>query len=84
MKKRGRLTALNLFTENDLFAVREALQARREVTLVRNLGPVTQRLTTASVVKPWDCDMVVRFETDNGRVYETQYFESVEEMRRFL
>lgn len=60
------------------------MKARREVTLVRTLGPVTQRLTTAPAGRPWEVDMLVRFETDNGRVYTTQYFESVEEMRRFL
>ena len=52
--------------------------------MVRTLGLVTQRLTTAPAARPWDVDMLVRFETDNGRVYTTQYFESVEEMRRFL
>lgn len=52
--------------------------------MVRTLGPVTQRLTTAQAGRPWDVDMVVRLEIDNGRVYSTQYFESIEEMRRYI
>lgn len=80
-RKRGRLTALNLFSNNDLSAVHMALQERREITLVRTLGPVTQRLTTAPAGRPWDVDMVMRFETDDGRVYTSQYFESVAEWK---
>lgn len=57
------------------------MKAHREITLSRTLGPVTQRLTTAPAGRPWDVDMLVRFETDNGRVYTSQYFESVAEWK---
>lgn len=74
----------NLFTENDLDQLRQALAAGREIFLARSLRGLTVTASTCKGSPAWGCDMLIRLEQSRGPVYSTQYFRSVEEMMRYI
>ena len=74
----------NLFTEHDLDQLRQALAAGREISLTRSLGELTMRVSTCRGSPVWGCDMLIRLEQTRGPVFSTQYFQSVEEMIRYI
>lgn len=74
----------NLFTENDLDQLRQALAAGREISLARSLRGLTVTASTCRGAPAWGCDMLIRLERSRGPVYSTQYFRSVEEMMRYI
>lgn len=77
------MTAI-LFTEHDLDQLRQALAAGREISLTRSLGELTMRVSTSRGTPAWGCDMLIRLEQSRGHVYSTQYFQSAEEMIRYI
>lgn len=74
----------NLFTEHDLDQLRQALAAGREISVTRSLGELTMAASTCRGSPVWECDMLIRLEQTRGHVYSTQYFQSVEEMMRYI
>ena len=74
----------NLFTENDLDQLRQALAAGREISVARSLGELTMTASTCRGSPAWGCDMLIRLEQSDGRIYSTQYFASIEEMMRYI
>lgn len=56
----------------------------QEISLTRTLGNLTITARTARAAPVWDVPMLIRLEQVRGHVYSTQYFESVEEMRRYI
>ena len=74
----------NLFTENDLDQLRQALAAGREISLARSLRGLTVTASTCKGSPAWGCDMLIRLEQSRGPVYSTQYFRSVEEMMQYI
>lgn len=74
----------NLFTENDLDQLRQALAAGREISLARSLRDLTVTASTCRGSPAWGCDMLIRLEQRYGGVYSTQYFASIEEMMRYI
>ena len=77
------MTAI-LFPEHDLDQLRQALAAGREISLTRSLGELTMRDSTCRGSPVWGCDMLIRLEQSRGHVYSTQYFQSAEEMIRYI
>ena len=75
---------MNLLSEKDLQALHTAMAQRRELTLTRTLDGVTVTASTWPASSAWDVPMLVRLEVQRGNVYTSQYFESVEEMKRDL
>ena len=74
----------NLFTEKDLEKLRQALAAGQEISLTRTLRSLTMRASTCRASPAWGCDMLIRLEQSCGHVYSTQYFQSVEEVIRYI
>ena len=74
----------NLFTEHDLDQLRQALAAGREISVTRSLGELTMTASTCRGSPVWGCDMLIRLEQSRGHVYSTQYFQSAEEMIRYI
>lgn len=74
----------DLFTSKDLDQLRQALVAGREISLTRSLGELTMRVSTCRGSPVWGCDMLIRLEQSRGHVYSTQYFQSAEEMIRYI
>lgn len=73
-----------LLSEHDLDQLRQALAAGREISLTRSLGELTMRVSTCRGSPVWGCDMLIRLEQSRGHVYSTQYFQSAEEMIRYI
>lgn len=74
----------DLFTSKDLDQLRQALAAGREISVTRSLGELTMTASTCRGSPAWGCDMLIRLEQTRGHVYSTQYFQSVEEMIRYI
>lgn len=74
----------DLLTSKDLDQLREALAAGREISLTRSLRGLTMTASTCKGSPAWGCDMLIRLEQSRGPVYSTQYFQSVEEMMRYI
>lgn len=75
---------VNPLTEKDLDQLRQALAAGREISITRTLRDQTMTASTSKAAPAWSCDMLIRLEQNNGRVYSSQYFVSVEEMMRYI
>lgn len=74
-----------ILSDNDLRAVQTALDAHLEITMERSLMGVRVRVTTRRASPAWyPAVMLVRLERWRGQVYSTQYFTSLEDVRRAL
>lgn len=73
-----------LLSENDLKQLRQATVSGREISIIRTLRDHTMTASTSKAAPAWSCDMLIRLEQNNGRVYSSQYFVSVEEMMRYI
>lgn len=73
-----------LLSENDLKQLRQATVSGREISVTRTLRDHTMTASTSKAAPAWSCDMLIRLEQNNGRVYSSQYFVSVEEMMRYI
>ena len=74
----------DLFTSEDLDQLRQALAAGREISVTWSLRGLTVTASTCRGSPAWGCDMLIRLEQTRGHVYSTQYFQSVEEMIRYI
>lgn len=73
-----------LLSENDLKQLRQATVSGREISVTRTLRDHTMTASASKAAPAWSCDMLIRLEQNNGRVYSSQYFVSVEEMMRYI
>lgn len=73
-----------LLSENDLKQLRQATVSGREISVTRALRDQAMTASTSKAAPAWSCDMLIRLEQNNGRVYSSQYFVSVEEMMRYI
>lgn len=73
-----------LLSESDLKQLRQATVSGREISVTRTLRDHTMTASTSKAAPAWSCDMLIRLEQNNGRVYSSQYFVSVEEMMRYI
>ena len=71
-----------LLSDNDLRCVKAALDGRRELELVRTMGPLRVRVSTSPAPAVWaPYTMLARVETWDGHIYTTQWCTSAEEVR---
>ena len=79
----GRKTT-SLISENDYKAIQDALEAKRELTLIRTLGDykISVEVTTAPNV--WGIPMLIQVKQWHRNVYSIKNCASVEEMRWYL
>lgn len=75
---------VNLLSPKDLTQLQQAVESRQELRLHRTLGDLSVIARTTSATPPWGCAMLVRLERRRGNLYTTQYFTSIEEMKRYL
>ena len=74
----------SLISENDYKAIQNAVEAHREMTLVRILGDykIAVEVTTAPSV--WGIPMLVQVREQNGSGYAVKNCASVAELRDYL
>ena len=79
----GRKTT-SLISENDYKAIQDALEAKRELTLIRTLGnyKIAVEVTTAPNV--WGIPMLIQVKQWYRNVYSIKNCGTVEEMRWYL
>lgn len=74
-----------ILSGSDLRAVQTALDARLEIAMDRSLGGRHIRVSTRRASPAWyPAAMLVRLERWRGNLYSTQYFTSLEDVRRAL
>lgn len=73
---------MKLLTEKDLQALQTAMKKRKCTFLAVTLDGVTVTASTWPASSAWDVPMLVRLEMQRGNVYTSQYFESVEALRK--
>ena len=73
-----------VMTEKDFSQVETAMKSGTEIKIEREMQGVSVAVSTAHATPVWECSMLVRVQTQDRNVYSTQFFKSVEEMRRYL
>lgn len=73
---------MKLLTEKELQGIRSALAAEKFVCITRTMGGVQITIRTHPASHVWDVPMLVRLEVQRGNLYMTQYFESVDALRK--
>lgn len=73
-----------LLSGNDLEQLRQAAASGQEISITRTLRGLTMTASICKASPAWGCDMLIRLEQSRGPVYSTQYFQSVEEMIRYI
>lgn len=82
--RRARDVFRRVMTEKDFSQVETAMKAGAEIKIEREMQGVYVAVSTAHATPVWECSMLVRVQTQDRNVYSTQFFKSVEEMRRYL
>ena len=79
----GRRT-ISPISENDYKAIQDALEAKRELTLIRTLGDykISVEVTTAPNV--WGIPMLIQVKQWHRNIYRVKNCATVEEMRWYL
>ena len=73
-----------VMTEKDFSQVENAMKSCEEIKIEREMQGVYVAVSTVSATPVWECSMLVRVQIQDRNVYSTQFFKSVEEMRRYL
>ena len=74
----------SLISENDYKAIQNAVEAHREMTLVRILGDYKIAVEVTTAPKVWGIPMLVQVREQNGSGYAVKNCASVEEVRDYL
>ena len=76
--------AISLISENDYKAIQDALEANREITLVRVLGDykISAEVTTAPNV--WGIPMLIQVKQWHRNIYRVKNCATVAEMREYI
>ena len=73
-----------VMTDKDFSQLVSAMKSCEEIKIEREMQGVYVAVSTVSATPVWECSMLVRVQTQDRNVYSTQFFKSVEEMRRYL
>ena len=79
----GRKTT-SLISENDYKAIQNAVEAHREMALVRVLGSYKLSVEVTTAPKVWGIPMLIQVKQWNRNVYSIKNCGTVEEMRWYL
>ena len=74
----------SLISENDYKALQSAVEARREMTLVRVFGSYKLAVAVTSAPPVWGISMLVQVREQNGSNYAVKNCASVAEVRDYL
>ena len=73
-----------LISENDYKAIQNAVEAHREMTLVRVLGSYKLTVAVTPATPAWGIQMLVQVLEQNGSNYAVKNCASVAELRDYL
>ena len=79
----GRRT-ISPISENDYKAIQDALEAKRELTLIRTLGNYKIAVEVTTAPKVWGIPMLIQVKQWYRNVYSIKNCGTVEEMRWYL
>ena len=79
----GRKT-ISLISENDYKAIQDALEAKRELTLIRILGDYKIAVEVTTAPNVWGIPMLIQVKQWYGNIYSIKNCGTVEEMRWYL
>ena len=79
----GRKTT-SFISENDYKAIRDALEAKRELALTRTLGDYKIAVEVTTAPNVWGIPMLIQVKQWYRNVYSIKNCASVEEMRWYL
>ena len=74
----------SLISENDYKAIQNAVEAHREMALVRVLGSYKRSVAVTPATPAWGIPMLVQAREQNGSNYAVKNCASVEEVRDYL
>ena len=74
----------SLISENDCKALQSAVEAHREMTLVRVFGSYKLSVAVTPAPSVWGIPMLVQVREQNGSGYAVKNCASVEEVRDYL
>lgn len=74
----------SLISENDYKALQNAVEAHREMTLVRVFGPYKLSVEVTPAPSVWGISMLVQVREQNGSNYAVKNCASVAELRDYL
>ena len=74
----------SLISENDYKALQNAVEAHREMTLVRVLGSYKLSVEVTTAPSVWGIPMLVQVREQNGSNYAVKNCASVEEVRDYM
>ena len=74
----------SLISENDCKALQSAVEAHREMTLVRVLGSYKLSVAVTPAPSVWGIQMLVQVQEQNGSNYAVKNCASVAELRDYL
>ena len=74
----------SLISENDYKALQNAVEAHREMTLVRVFGPYKLTVAVTPATPAWGIPMLVQVLEQNGSNYAVKNCASVAELRDYL
>ena len=74
----------SLISENDYKALQNAVEAHREMTLVRVLGSYKLTVAVTPATPAWGIPMLVQAREQNGSNYAAKNCASVAELRDYL
>ena len=74
----------SLISENDCKALQSAVEAHREMALVRVLGSYKLSVEVTTAPNVWGIPMLIQVKQWNRNVYSIKNCASVEEMRWYL
>ena len=75
---------MNLLSDNDIDALKNAMLRHQETYMLRTLGDVVVRARTLRAEPPWQVDMIVQIQMEHGNVAWTQNFVDAEDAKREL
>ena len=79
----GRKTT-SFISENDYKAIQDALEAKRELTLIRTLGDHKIAVEVTTAPKIWGIPMLIQVKQWYKNVYSIKNCGTVEEMRWYI
>lgn len=83
IRGRGR-QHLNLFSENDYKTIQDALESKREFTLVRILGDYKISVEVTTAPKVWGIPMLIQVKQWHRNIYRVKNCATVAEMREYI
>ena len=73
-----------IISENDYKAIQDALEAKRELTLIRTLGDYKISVEVTTAPKVWGIPMLIQVKQWHRNIYRVKNCATVAEMREYI